>query len=141
MLPIVLGMLLGGIALFIYSLVAGFNSVGYPYWGLFIFALLLEIVSIVMLVGFFALQPNEARVLVLFGAYRGTVRDSGFHWANPFYSNGPAQASTLVRMAEMQSNVAAGKSGSVAPPRKTPGRFKISLRARNLNGEKLKVND
>src|SRR5947207_13868469 len=36
--------------------------------------------------GHFALQPNEARVLILFGAYKGTVRRSGFYWANPFYS-------------------------------------------------------
>ena len=38
--------------------------------------------------GFFTLQPNEARVLLLFGSYKGTVRTPGFHWANPFYSNG-----------------------------------------------------
>ena len=56
--------------------------------------------------GFFTLQPNEAAVLILFGAYKGTVRDSGFFWTNPFNK-----------------------------------RVKISLRARNLNGEKLKVND
>lgn len=42
----------------------------------------------VMWPGFFTLQPNEARVLVLFGAYKGTVRTSGFHWGNPFYSSG-----------------------------------------------------
>src|SRR5579859_6230384 len=41
--------------------------------------------------GFFAqrpfhLQPNEARVLILFGAYKGSVRQSGFWWANPLYS-------------------------------------------------------
>jgi regulator of protease activity HflC (stomatin/prohibitin superfamily) len=34
--------------------------------------------------GFFTLQPNEARVLILFGSYQGTVRKSGFHWTNPF---------------------------------------------------------
>ncbi len=56
--------------------------------------------------GFFALQPNEAAVLILFGAYKGTVRDSGFFWTNPFNK-----------------------------------KIKISLRARNLNGDKLKVND
>jgi regulator of protease activity HflC (stomatin/prohibitin superfamily) len=33
--------------------------------------------------GYFTLQPNTARVLILFGAYRGTVRDSGWHWTNP----------------------------------------------------------
>ncbi|MFZ9853496.1 MAG: SPFH domain-containing protein [Limisphaerales bacterium] len=56
--------------------------------------------------GFFTLQPNEARVLVLFGSYKGTVRKSGFHWTNPFTSKIP-----------------------------------VSLRSRNLNGERLKVND
>jgi regulator of protease activity HflC (stomatin/prohibitin superfamily) len=56
--------------------------------------------------GFFTLQPNEAAVLILFGKYKGTVRDSGFFFTNPFI-----------------------------------GKNKISLRARNLNGEKLKVND
>ena len=40
------------------------------------------------LVGFFSLQPNEARVLTLFGAYKGTVRTSGFWWANPLYGGG-----------------------------------------------------
>jgi regulator of protease activity HflC (stomatin/prohibitin superfamily) len=34
--------------------------------------------------GFFIVQPNEARVLVLFGKYAGSVRDSGFFFANPF---------------------------------------------------------
>src|ERR1700730_1611190 len=47
---------------------------------------------IVLLTGLFTLQPNQARVLVLFGKYKGTVRTSGFHWGNPFYSNGPLQA-------------------------------------------------
>lgn len=56
--------------------------------------------------GFFTLQPNEGRVLILFGKYKGTVRESGFHWANPFLR-----------------------------------KLHVSLRARNLNGEKLKVND
>ncbi len=56
--------------------------------------------------GFFTLQPNEGRVLILFGAYRGTVRESGWHWTNPLNT-----------------------------------KKRISLRARNLNGDKLKVND
>ena len=33
--------------------------------------------------GFFTVQPNEARVLILFGDYRGSVHDDGFHWTNP----------------------------------------------------------
>ena len=36
--------------------------------------------------GFFTLQPGQARVCILFGDYKGTVRDEGFRWANPFYS-------------------------------------------------------
>jgi regulator of protease activity HflC (stomatin/prohibitin superfamily) len=36
--------------------------------------------------GFFTLQPNEGRVLILFGSYRGTVRTSGWHWTNPLNS-------------------------------------------------------
>jgi regulator of protease activity HflC (stomatin/prohibitin superfamily) len=56
--------------------------------------------------GLFSLQPNEAAVLVLFGAYQGTVRESGFHWTNPFNK-----------------------------------RIRVSLRSRNLNGDRLKVND
>jgi len=41
-----------------------------------------------MFSGHFTLQPNQSRVLILFGAYHGTVKQSGFHWANPFYSRG-----------------------------------------------------
>jgi regulator of protease activity HflC (stomatin/prohibitin superfamily) len=56
--------------------------------------------------GFFIVNPNMARVLVLFGRYRGTVRGDGFWWTNPF---------TV--------------------------KTKVSVRAHNLNGQKLKVND
>jgi len=59
-----------------------------------------------VLAGFFTLQPNEAAAVILFGAYKGTVKKAGWHWANPFYT-----------------------------------KKRISLRSRNLNGEKLKVND
>jgi hypothetical protein len=39
-----------------------------------------------MLPGYFTLQPNEARVLILMGAYQGTVLEEGFHWGNPLLS-------------------------------------------------------
>jgi hypothetical protein len=45
-----------------------------------------QMVGWVMAIGFFTLRPNEPRVLVLFGNYRGTVRRAGFHWGNPFSS-------------------------------------------------------
>jgi regulator of protease activity HflC (stomatin/prohibitin superfamily) len=71
-----------------------------------VLALLLLVTAIFCSCGFFTLQPNEAAVLLLFGAYKGTVRESGFFFTNPLNK-----------------------------------RLKISLRARNLNGDKLKVND
>ena len=91
----------------------------------------------ILLGGLYTLQPNQARVLVLFGDYKGTVRKGGFHWGNPFYSNGQAQ-SFAVAMADAS---AAEQGKAPQPSRKTAGRNKISLRARTLNGEKLKVND
>jgi SPFH domain/Band 7 family protein len=42
--------------------------------------------TIVTLAGLFVVNPNEARVLQLFGRYVGTVRDEGLRWASPFYS-------------------------------------------------------
>ncbi|MCH7402460.1 SPFH domain-containing protein [Belliella kenyensis] len=49
---------------------------------------ILAIVSIILFIGivpgFFTLQPNKAMVLVLFGAYKGTVKANGFFWVNPF---------------------------------------------------------
>jgi len=119
MLPLLIGLLVGNVTLMIYSIIAG--TVGHPVDRLFILALLLLPVSIILLTGFFTLQPNEARVLILFGAYRGTVREAGFHWGNPFYSKTSASASS--------------------PAQRGVSRHKISLRARTLNGEKLKVND
>jgi regulator of protease activity HflC (stomatin/prohibitin superfamily) len=59
-----------------------------------------------LLTGVFVVNPNEAKVLVLFGNYVGTVRESGFYWANPFYA-----------------------------------KTRISLKARNLETDKVKVND
>jgi regulator of protease activity HflC (stomatin/prohibitin superfamily) len=107
MLPVNLLLFVGSIASFVF----GGNLMPDPRGLFFIpLGLLGVAAAIVMLAGFFTLQPNQARVLVLFGDYRGSVRTNGFHWANPFCS-------------------------------RHPGRNKISLRARNLNGEKLKVND
>lgn len=44
------------------------------------------VISIIILSGFMAIQPNSARVLTLFGKYVGTIKESGFYWANPFYT-------------------------------------------------------
>ncbi|MCH7413761.1 SPFH domain-containing protein [Belliella sp. R4-6] len=47
-------------------------------------AILSIIGFILILPGFFTLQPNKAMVLILFGAYKGTVKANGFFWVNPF---------------------------------------------------------
>jgi len=65
-----------------------------------------EIIVIVCLFGFFIVNPNEGRVMQLFGDYKGTVKTAGLRWANPFYS-----------------------------------KRHISLRVRNFESGRLKVND
>ncbi len=66
----------------------------------------LVLISFLSFGGFMIVQPNESKVLILFGKYTGTVRDSGFWWVNPF---------TVKKH--------------------------VSLRIRNFNSEKIKVND
>src|SRR4029453_1929973 len=45
-----------------------------------------ERVLVVCIFGFFVVNPNEGRVMQLFGDYKGTVKTPGLRWANPFYS-------------------------------------------------------
>lgn len=105
MLPVNLLILLGSIATFIGGIARLAQRGGGGAFGIFLlFAGLLGIVfAIVMLIGHFTLQPNEGRVLVLFGAYQGTVVESGFHWANPFYSK--LRTKVSVRTRNFQSDV------------------------------------
>src|SRR5688572_18689196 len=49
-------------------------------------ALIVIAILCVLFAGFFVVQPNEARVLTLFGKYSGSVKRDGFHWANPLLS-------------------------------------------------------
>jgi regulator of protease activity HflC (stomatin/prohibitin superfamily) len=71
-------------------------------WPLLVFGML----AIFGFAGLVVVNPNESRVLVLFGAYKGTIKENGLWWVIPFYS-----------------------------------RRKISLRARNLDSDPIKVND
>ncbi|MFO0827614.1 MAG: SPFH domain-containing protein [Phycisphaerales bacterium] len=48
--------------------------------------ILIEIACLIMAFGLMVVNPNTARVLVLFGDYHGSVRHEGFYWVNPFYS-------------------------------------------------------
>lgn len=64
------------------------------------------ILSLLMVFGYIMLEPNESRVFLFFGNYRGTFYDSGFWWVNPLITA-----------------------------------KKLSMRARNLNVDPIKVND
>ncbi|HVV72798.1 MAG TPA: SPFH domain-containing protein, partial [Verrucomicrobiae bacterium] len=137
MLPLTIALELGSVALFIYSIAMSDKNGGHPIWGLFVAGLLGMILAVVLMVGFFTLQPNEARVLVLFGQYKGTVRQSGFHWGNPFYSNGPRSGPRASLRAAASKEKGTERQVTENPNR----RNKISLRVRNLNSDRLKVND
>jgi len=84
--------------------------------------------------GFFTLEPNEARVLILFGAYKGTVRVSGFHWANPLYAR---NRGVVPGSEPVVTKGAHGITRLTQPKLKT----KLSLRVHNFNSQTLKVND
>ena len=99
-----------------------------------VLGLILLVIPTLLLSGFYTLQPNESRVLILFGNYRGTVSQPGWHWGNPFYSNG-APTSNL------QEEVRKLKVSGVTQSKKQDARYKISLRARTNVGDTIKVND
>jgi len=81
-LAITLLMLLGSPLLAVYGI-----TLRSPAGGLVVlFAAIAGITAFITLFGFMAVQPNDARVLLLFGDYKGTVTQSGFHWVNPFFS-------------------------------------------------------
>ena len=64
------------------------------------------LVWFILFAGYMELEPNEARAMVFFGKYKGTFKETGFFWVNPFLN-----------------------------------KKKLSLRARNLDVEPIKVND
>ena len=96
----------------------------------------LNVIVAFALAGFYTLQPNEARVLILFGRYKGTVKSAGWHWGNPFYSSSSPSSNI---QDEINKQIASGKP--LTGVKKQDGRYKISLRARTNMGDVIKVND
>lgn len=92
----------GALAYLIYLLSVEAIGVGLGVTAIVVVAIL----ATLMLPGFMMLEPNESRVLLFFGNYRGTFYDNGFWWINPLMSA-----------------------------------KKLSMRARNLNVDPIKVND
>ncbi len=91
-------------------------------------AILAGIGGFISLFGHFTIQPNEARVMILFGNYHGTVRESGFHWANPFYSRVRAKIPLTGPQAVPMRNA---QTGGISMPYRALG-CKISLRGAQL---------
>lgn len=96
--------LIGIIALFIWTINAGISEI--MRISIMIFDALLFVLNCAFWGGFIQIEPNEARVMIFFGKYEGTVKENGFFWVNPFYT-----------------------------------KKKLTLRARNLDAEPIKVND
>lgn len=80
-----LAVCVAGILLAPFLIVMGAAS---GYFGILLIPLgILSLVgSVIGIFGMMAIAPNSSRVLLLFGQYIGTVKDSGFFWVNPFYS-------------------------------------------------------
>lgn len=53
--------------------------------GMVIPAVVLMLVFILIAIGFTVVDPNQSCVMVLFGAYKGTIKTNGFYWVNPFF--------------------------------------------------------
>jgi len=70
------------IMLGLFILAGIFSLVNSILWLFFVFLVLL--ISIAP--GFFLVNPNTSKVILLFGKYIGTVKENGFYWANPFYT-------------------------------------------------------
>ena len=107
------GVTLNGFLMLFVTLVLIFGSIAMGIWGgivevpaAIVLAVVLFITGLVFCGGFLLLEPNEARVLLFFGKYKGTFTRTGYFWVHPFLTA-----------------------------------KKLSLRARNLDAEPIKVND
>ncbi len=107
--------------------------------------MLIFLVALISMGGFFTLQPNQGRVLILLGAYKGTVRASGFHWTNPFYSRKRGSAGRTDATSETGRRSKGASANSAGTVLSALGlnalSTTISLRARNFSSEVIKVND
>ncbi len=86
--------------------------------------------ALIGLFGLMAIAPNDSRVLLLFGEYRGTVKASGFFWVNPFYSK--KKVSLRVRNFE---------TGSSSKPEQKDSTGKVLQAKSRTASRPSKVND
>ena len=97
---------------------------------LLIAGIVVFVVGFLGLFGYMAIAPNQARVLLLFGKYKGSALESGFFWVNPFFSK--KKISLRIRNFE---------TGSVHTPEKKSAEGTIVQAKGRTSGRPSKVND
>ncbi len=93
-------------------------------------AILVLLLAVLSLFGYMAIAPNQARVLLLFGKYRGSALSSGFFWVNPFFSK--KKISLRIRNFE---------TGSIPTPEQKDAQGKVVQARTRTHGRPSKVND
>ncbi|WP_366918951.1 SPFH domain-containing protein [uncultured Gimesia sp.] len=122
-----LAVCLGGLPLALILFVAG---VSFENALLGIMGVVIAPICLIGLFGCMAIAPNQARVLLLFGEYKGSVMQSGFFWVNPFFSK--QKISLRIRNFE---------TGSISTPeQKNQSGAVIQMKSRSA-GKPSKVND
>ena len=106
---------------------------------IFIVSIVMIVVDCILCSGFKMLSPNEAVVLTLFGKYKGTLREAGFYYVNPFCSTFNPAADTKLR----QSDDVGTDKKIVVNQKNTEviSSKKISLKRMTLSNNKQKIND
>jgi len=129
-LMVIIGMPFGAIAMFFAAASADSAGAGGAAALLTIGGILVILAAILGLFGFMAVAPNDSRVLLLFGDYKGSVIESGFYWVNPFLSK--KKLSRRVRNFETGSQQIQEKKNEMGQVVQKPSR---------TNGRPSKVND
>jgi regulator of protease activity HflC (stomatin/prohibitin superfamily) len=127
-LPVSIALLIGGPWLTILSLHAFKMGTGSGWY--IVGGILTLLAGVVSVVGYTAIAPNQARVLLLFGDYKGSVLESGFFWLNPFFSK--KKVSLRIRNFE---------TGSIHTPEKKDAAGKVVQERSRTLGRPSKVND
>ena len=117
-----------------YLFITGIIGIGFPGGAAFVLRIVLGVLSFALgflaIFGFQAIAPNQARVYLLFGTYKGSALESGFFWVNPFFSK--KKVSLRVRNFE---------TGSTHTPEQKDAQGKVVQKATRSSGRPSKVND
>ncbi len=106
---------------------------------MFLSGMVVITIASIMIAGLKLINPNEALVLTLFGKYKGTLKEAGFYYVNPFCTAFNPAASTRLR----QSDDVGGDKKTVSVQGSTgeASGKKISLKIMTLSNNKQKIND